>query len=304
MTTTPYRPTDEFREHLEREVRRRFRRVDRDRTTARARRMRWSRAAMIVAVSASIGATAGFASAQKRQNAARDSLLAVARAEAALAKTRADIASAQAADASRAAQMGLVEQQAADAAAAEVRVMEARFNRAGLNVEEITASGLPPRDDLVAPLVASRDYVKLRIQLDLMAAEARLKEAEGQQANAERRARAGIAGDASLSTANVDVATAKADMSVLAEKLKLRAEFFERGTSAEELARRVDAAQLRGDASVAEVQLAVARERLALVEKQKALGLAGDVDLLRARLAVTEQELALQKLSLRLRAGK
>jgi hypothetical protein len=90
-------------------------------------------------------------------------------------------------------------------------------------------------------------------------------------------------------------------MSVLAEKLKLRADFFEHGAAADALARRVEAAQLRADASVAEAQLALAHARLAVVEKRKAFGLADDVELLRAQLAVKELELALQRLGLRLR---
>ena len=305
LTPTPaYQPTDQFRDHLEREVRRRFRRANRDRAVAAARRQRWSKAAVIVAVSASIGASAGFASAQMRQNAARDSLLATARAEAALAKIRGDLARAQADDVAGQVQIGALDQRSLDAAVAESRVMEARRNRAGLNVEEISASGLPARDDLTAPLVNRRDYVKLRIQLDVVTVEARLKDAEERQANAELRARAGAAGDGSLSTADVDVATAKAEMSVLAEKLKLRADFLEHGTPADTLARLVEAAQLRADASVAEAQLASARKRLAVVEKRKAFGLADDVELLRAQLAVKELELALQKLGFRLRAEK
>jgi hypothetical protein len=236
-----------------------------------------------------------------RQSAARDSLLATARAEAALAKIRGDLGRAQADDAARQVQIGALDQGSLDAAAAESRVMEARRKRAGLNVEEITASGQPPRDDLTAPLVDGRDYVKLRIQLEIMAVEARLKEAEQRQANAELRARFGAGIDESLSTAAVDVASAKAEMSVLAEKLKLRADFFEHGAAADALARRVEAAQLRADASVAEAQLALAHARLAVVEKRKAFGLADDVELLRAQLAVKELELALQRLGLRLR---
>jgi hypothetical protein len=305
MTTTPeYRPTDQFRDHLEWEVRRRFRRADRDRMVTATRRPRWAKAAAIVAVSASIGATAGFASAQIRQNAGRDSLLASARAEAMLAKLRADLARAQADDMALRVRMGAVDQQSVDAAAAELREMDARRNRAGLNIEEILAAGLPPRDDLGAPLVNNRDYVKLRLELDLMGADARLKEAEGRRAIAERRARMGALVDGNLQTADVDAAMAKAELSVLAEKLKLRADFLEHATPADELARRADAAQLRADASVAQAQLAAARERLVLVEKRRGLGVADDVELLRAQLAVKEQELVLQKIGIRLRTMK
>lgn len=305
MTTTPnYTPTDEFRDHLEQEVRRTFRRATREHAARDVRGTRWAKAAAVVAVSASIGATAGFASAQSRQAAGRDSLLATVRAEAVIAQTRADLARAQADDVAMKVRAGALDSQALDDATAELRQMEARRNRAGLNLEEITASGLPVRDDLAAPLVASKDFVKLRLELDLTIVDARLKEAEGHRAIAEQRARLGAAVDGNLSTATVDVARARGEMSVLAEELKLRADFLNGSAPAELLPQRVEAVRLRADADVVQAQLGAAQARLALVEQRKSYGLADDVELLRAQLAVKEQELALQKIGLRLRTAK
>ena len=234
MTTPPqkYRPTDAFRERLEQEVLHRVRHAEPSRVHALPRPTRWAKVAAIVIASASVGATAGFASAQIRQGGERDSLLASARAEAMLAKIRVDLARAQADDVSLKVRVGASDQQSLDAATAELRDMEARRNRGALDIEEITASGLQPRDDLTAPLVGSRDYVKMRIEVDLTAVQARLKAAEGRQAIAERMARVGAGPDVPATVA-VDVASAKSEMSLLAEKLKLRAEFLDRGTSAD-----------------------------------------------------------------------
>jgi hypothetical protein len=305
MTTRPpmYRPTDAFRERLEQEVLDRVRRAEPSRAHALPRRMRWAKAAIIVITSASLGATAGFASAQIRQGSERDSLLASARAEAMLAKVRVDLARAQADDVSLKVRVGAGDQQSLDAATAELRDMEARRNRGGLDIEEITASGLPPRDDLTAPLVGNRDYVKMRIEVELTAVQARLKAAEGRQALAERMARVG-AGPELPATVAVDVASAKAEMSVLAEKLKLRAEFLDRGTSAAELATRMETAQLQADAYTAQAELLAARERLVVIQKRRSAGMVGDVELLRAQLAVKEREVALQQLAIRLRLAK
>jgi hypothetical protein len=303
MTTRPpmYRPTDAFRERLEQEVLHRVRRGQPSHVHALPRRARWAKAAAIVIASASVGATAGFASAQIRQGSERDSLLASARAEAMLAKIRVDLARAQADDVSLKVRVGVLDQQSLDAATAELRDMEARRNRGGLDIEEITASGLPPRDDLTAPLVGTRDYVKMRIEVDLMAVQARLKAAEGRQAAAERMARVGAGPELAAAVA-VDVASARSEMSVLAEKLKLRAEFLDRGTSAAELATRLETAQVQADAYTAQAELRAAQERLVVIQKRRSAGVVGDVELLRAQLAVKEREVALQRLASRLRA--
>lgn len=298
------RPTDEFRENLEWEVLRRYRRNAREHAHRTARMPRFAKAAVIVIVSASIGATAEFASAQIRQGSARDSLLAAARAEAMLAKTRFDIAKAEADDVSVKVRVGSVDQGSLAAAIAELRDMEARRNAMGLNIEEISASGQAPRDDLGAPLVAGRDYVKQRIALQLSATQARLSAAEATQANAERRFRAGAEDEGVVTNTRLKVIHVQGYLSVLAEQLKLRDEFLAHGTPPGQLIERLEAAQLRADASFGQAELSAAKARLAIVEKMRAMGKANDVDLLRAQLAVKELEIELQRLAARLRTAK
>src|SRR4051812_8861423 len=71
-TTDMHRPTAEFRDYLEGEVTREYR---------RRRTFRRLRAAAVIIVSAGIGMTATLASAQVRESSAKDSLLAAARAD-------------------------------------------------------------------------------------------------------------------------------------------------------------------------------------------------------------------------------
>lgn len=296
-------PTDEFREKLEWEVLRRYRRNARAHARPRSG-LRFAKAAVIVIVSASIGATAGFASAQIRQSTARDSLLAAARAEAMLAKTRFDLAKVEADDVSVRVRTGGEDQEALAAAIVEMRDMEARWNATALNVEEINASGQAPRDDLGAPLVAGRDYVKLRIGLQLSAVQAKLNAAEATQANAERRFRLGADDEAVVTNTRLKVIHVQGQLAVLAEQLRLRDEFLKRGTQPSHLVQRLEAMQLRADASYGQAELTAARARLALVEKRRAAGVANEVDLLRAQLAVKELELEVQRLATRLRTVK
>lgn len=301
--TNLYRPTDEFRQHLESEVLRRHRRNARRLSQPRST-VRFAKVAALVIASAAIGASAGYASAQISQNGSRDSLLAVARAEAMLAKTRFDIAQAEADELSRKVAAGGASQQELASAMAELRDMESRRNAAGLNIEEITTSGRAPRDDLGAPLVGGKDYVKLRMQLEAMAIQARLRAAESAESDADRRVRAGAAEEGEGAAAHLKVLHEQGYLSVVAEKLKARDEFLAHGTPPAQLLQRVETAQLRADASYSEAELVNARARLALIEKRHGAGAASDVDLLKAQLAVKELEVELEQLAARLRGAK
>jgi hypothetical protein len=301
MNDIKYRPTPEFRDRLEWEVLRSYRRAGRARSSLVSPRSTWVRAAAIVAVSIGIGTTAGLASAQISRSQEKDSLLAAARAEAMLAAMRRDIARAEADDVTRRVRAGVEDQQATERANAELRAMEMQLARIGLDMDEINASGRAPRDDLNAPLVNGRDFVKARIEAEASAAQQRLRAAEGNQGELERRARVGSATEIERLAGVVDVTRARAAMAVLAEKLRLRAEFVARNTPIDQLTRRLDRVQLQQDAVVAQQALALARARLELVEKQRGAGVANEVDVLRARLDVTQRNLELSRLATRLR---
>ena len=83
---------------------------------------------------------------------------------------------------------------------------------------------------------------------------------------------------------------------VLAERLALRKEFLENGTSVEQLSRRLDDAQLRQDIVVAQQSLVLAQTRLSALEKRRAVGAAGELETLRAQLEMRERQLEIQKL--------
>lgn len=294
MTTdTTHRPTPQFRDYLEAEV---IRRLRRERTFQRLRGL------AVVIASLAVGATAGLASAQIREDAQRDSLLQSAMADMSLAATRLELARAQLADVSRKVDVGVLGGSSLASAEAELRQMEASAARARLNVEEIRATSMPPRDDLNAPLVGARDFVTERIQLDLAAAQRRLTAVEEELAEADRRARVGAGSDLARLDAELAVTRARAALGVLAEQRTLRKEFLERGTPAERLARRLRQQQLRLDAMVAETAVKVARERLELIRKQRAVGLVGELDQLKAEVELKEREAELASIARQLRA--
>jgi hypothetical protein len=287
MTSELMRPTAEFRDYLEGEISREFRR---ERSYARLRY-----AAVLLATLAA-GATAGLASAQVRESAQRDSLLETVKADLALAGLRLELARARLAEVKSKVQSGLVGQSSLAEAESEVRKMEAEAMRIRKNTEEIRTTALSPRDDLNAPLVDSRDFVTERLQLQLFMAQQYLTAKEQAQSEAERQYRVGTVGELAVLDAGLDVTRARYALGLLAERQKLRKEFVAQGTQIDELNRRYQLAQVQYEAAVAQEEVKVLRQRLDALQKQLSVGSTSDLDALRAELDLKERLYELQLL--------
>ena len=285
-------PTPEFRDYLEGEIAREFRR---HRSFTRLRLT-----AVLLGVLAA-GTTAGLASAQIRQGAQRDSLLETAQSDLFLAGARLEMAKVALAHASSQFKVGAAGSSVVADAESELRQMEALAARSKLNVDEIRASSMPPRDDLNAPLVGGRDFVTERVQIDMFLAQQRLTAAEQAQAESERRFRAGMASEFLLLEAGLKVTRERAALGTLAERRTLRKEFIDKGTGGEQLNRRFQQAQVRFDAHVAQETMNVLRQRLDAVRKMHAVGSASELELLRAEYELKEKEYELQQLVRQLR---
>jgi hypothetical protein len=285
-------PTAEFREYLEGEITREFRR---HRSFARLR------LTAVLLGTLAAGTTAGLASAQIRQGAQRDSLLETALSDMALVVLRLEMTKKLMEDFEVRLKAGAVGPSVLANAQSEHRQMEALAARAKLNVDVIRASSLPPRDDLNAPRVGGRDFVAERVQIDLFLAQQRLTAAEQAQAEAERQSRVGTVGELAVLEAGLKVIKERAALGTLAERQKLRKEFIDQGTAGDQLNRRYQQAQVRLDAYVAQETVNVLRRRLDAVRKQHAAGTATELDLLRAEYEFKEKEYEFQMLARQLR---
>jgi outer membrane protein TolC len=244
---------------------------------------------------------AGLASAQVRDVARRDSLLDAAKTDLALMQLRLEMAQAALADASKKVKVGAASTETLISAEAELRDLQARVSRLTLNIEEIKSSLQVARDELNAPLVDGRDFVKERIQLDLMAAQQQLIAAERTYSEVEPRVRAGVVTEVARVEAQLAVERARAGLAVLADRLALRREFVEKNTPADQLMNRLEASTLRQDTRVAQAALALAQMRLKRLEDMHTAGAVADVEVLRAQLEVKERELELQRAAAQLR---
>jgi outer membrane protein TolC len=293
MTTEiMHQPTPEFRDYLEGEIVREYRR---HRSYARLR------VAAILLATLAAGTTAGLASAQIRQGAQRDSLLETAQSDLALAALRLELARARLAEVQNQFKVGALGPASLTAAESELRQMEAQAARVKLNIDEIRASAMPPRDDLNAPLVGTRDFVTDRMNLDLFTAQQRMTAAEQALAQAEDRWRVGSVPEMTVQDARLELTKARAALGSLAERRKLRTEFLEQGTDVEELNRRFQQAQARFDAMVVQEAVKVMLERVKLLRERRAVGEASELDVLRAEIELKEREAELLLLARQLR---
>jgi hypothetical protein len=284
-TLDMHRPTAEFRDFLEDEVIREYR---------RRRTFRRLRAAAVIIVSAGIGMSATLASAQVRTNNQRDSLKAALAGEAAITTARFMIAKAQLAEEQRQVAAGVRPSSSLGEADLQLRIAEEAVAHVALNGREIEASGLPPRDDLNAPLVKGEDFVKQRIENRMMTANRRLQAAEQSLTDIDRRVAVGAATEPEAFDARLAVFRARADLAGLAARMDARKEFISKGTAVEMLAGRVERTEAEQAVGVAQMAVQTARARLALVEKRKQVGAATEADVLRARLEVLERDVDYQ----------
>jgi hypothetical protein len=292
ITADAHRPTADFRDFLEHEV---------TRAVRHGRFMRRMRLAAVVVASISIGTTAGLASAQIRQGSQRDSLLEAAQADAALANVRLNLVRMQLQEEQKQVAIGSRSPESLAAAEAQVKEIEAQVGRLDLNMREISASGLAPRDELNAPLVNGRDFMKERLQVDLQVAQQELTRAEQALEQTNRKVSVGAVSEIAGTEAELNVARARAKMVVLAQRMSLREEFLEKATPIKELAARLDRVSVEQDLVVAQRALEVATERTSLLQKQFAVGAAGQLDVLKARVDLTERQMEVQHLAARLR---
>lgn len=254
------------------------------------------RTAALVIVALGTGLLAGVASAQVGESRQREQLLAGAQAELRLATMRLELARTQHNTVRQRFEAGVVSREELAAAEMELTLMEAALGRSRLNVEEIQASAAPPRDDLAAPMVRGRDFVRERLLLAMGAAQKALSTAERHAEEIERRHRLGIVQRMPLLEAQSDAVQAHSELELLAGKLEVRRQFLQRELQPGDVPRRVRRLELQQALQVTQQRYALAGERLGRLRELRELGVVGPAEVLRAELSLSETELELQRI--------
>jgi outer membrane protein TolC len=187
------------------------------------------------------------------------------------------------------------------AAEADVRTAEADVVRLDLDLEEIRVTAAPPRDELWAPLVGSRDFVKERLGVDAIVAQQKLASSQIALAEITRAFQAGVGSSVTNADAQFAAAQARRELDMLAQKLALRKQFLEEHLAPEDVGRRLQLLELTSQIARLQEQLRIAQERVSVAKTQQASGTASTLDVKRAEVDAIEREVELSKLSIQLK---
>jgi hypothetical protein len=199
---------------------------------------------------------------------------------------------------------GVVSEQSLLEAAAMQREMEVALARFDLNLAEMRASNAPPRDELWAPLVNGRDFVRERLELDAQLAQQRLQNAEVHLESVRRRARVGAESTGALIEAETRGAEATRNFRAKALQVQVRGEALAERLAPAEVTRRLQRREAEVELNYADKMLVTRNRRLELARQASSAGLVTDLDLKRAELDVLEWEVVVRRLTDEVRRGR
>jgi outer membrane protein TolC len=160
------------------------------------------------------------------------------------------------------------------------------LQRVKLNVEEVRRSGQPAQDEVTSPLVDGRDFVAERLQLDQKRVAMVAESATAAVKALKARQAVGLSDELELIEVEAEAAEALSDLRVVQERLALRKRFLEGRVSVAEATRQSVLLAARHQLLVAQTALAGASKRLIRLQSQFEVGVAAEVDVLKARLEV------------------
>ena len=298
--TSMHAPTPEFERYLEWQVTTALRRQDRFARPSAIRSHAYLAAVPIVLLSALIGAGGVMAAGRRQQNQEKQLLSVQQQGELQLAEMQVSVAQKSLEDTKRRADTGIAPPD--DLAAAE-RVLRAAMldlQRVKLSVEEVQLSGRAAQDDVTAPLVHARDFVLERAQLDQQLLAAAAAEAEKHAETVKKRFDAGLAAQVDLLEAQTALMRQLNDLNAIKEKMALRQRFISGDVSAEVATRQRLVIAAQYELRYAEAALDLAAQRASQIDRQKQLGVAGDMDVLKARLEMMARQQDIARLRERL----
>ncbi len=292
-----HEPSPEFRAHLEWQLETALRRESRlaePVTAGGFGRLRSAGTALLVVLALVVGGAAGIASEHMQDAQVRDQVLANTLGEMELATVRLELARAEYQEARRRFDVGAVGSESLAAAERRVRALEAALKRLQLDMEEAKATSATPRNELNAPLVGQRDFVRDRLMLDLQAAEQELVAAEQGVRKARERTEIGLAQQATVLQAEAEMALARDRMQKLQIYMELRKKYLQDAIKAEDLVVSVRRAELTVELARAQRDIEAARQRNDVLRKLLESGLVSALEVKRAEVELLEAEVKLQ----------
>ena len=241
------------------------------------------------------GGIAGVASGRVQDARQRDRLLETARSEENLARVRLDLVRATYDETRGRFDVGTADRETLLSVEREMRAMEASLARIHLDVEEIQTTSAPPRNDLDAPLVGRRDFVRERLTLEMGTAQNAMTMAERNVAQAEGRVKVGMAPPAARLQAAAELAKARSHLQLLRATLELRERYLKGEIKRDALMPTMRRTELTFQLDRSQREIEIARQRVDEVRRMVDVGQATELDLKRAEVDLLERQVEIQR---------
>ena len=284
----------EFRAHLEWQIQSAVRRQTRFGEPVHTGHPRLRAAAMLVLAMA-VGGIAVGASGELQDARERQAVLDGAQSELKLVQLRVELALADFEQARKRFEVGAVGRETLQAAERELRAQESALARLQLDIEEAQLSSAAPRNELQAPLVGGRDFVRERLMLDLRDAQRDLAAAEQSLQQTRLRVDIGMAPHATVLAAELEVAEARARLKQLQGTVELREQAVRGEIKAEDVAAMQRRLELRLRLDRLRRAIELGRKLIDDVRRQVDSGVASQLDLKRAEVELLERETELKR---------
>jgi hypothetical protein len=294
-------PTAEFRGYLEWQIQTALRREDRFGEPV-SRRRPGLRTALLVVAALAIGGVAGLVPGYAQENREREQLLEIARSEATLLQLRLELVQKEQEQTRRRVDAGVAERQALSASEDQLRALQTALARNQLDVEEIRATSAAPRNDLQAPLVGQRDFVRERLMLDLSNAQRLLAAAEQDADRSRSRFDVGLTERLEVQQTETDVAKARLQMQLLAARVDMRQRLLHGEVKPDEVAASMHRLELQLQLQQLQRELELSQARLDGARRLLAVGTGSEVDVKQAELHILEQQMEIVRLQQQLMA--
>jgi len=302
MMTSMHEPTPEFERFLEWQVTSALRRQDRFARPSAIESNTYLRAVPIVLISILLGAGVVMASGRLKQNQLTRVLTVQQQGELQLAQMQVEVAQKQLAETKRRADVGVAPLDDLSEAERTLQAAQLQLQRVKLTIEEVQLSGRPAQDDVTAPLVNARDFVLERLQLDEQMLAASADEAEKHLQTMQKRFDAGLTPNVELLEAQAAVIRHMSDLRTIEGKTELRRKFIAGTVSAADATKQRLLISAQNELRSAEAALELAQRRLQEIGKQKQVGMASEVDAVKAQLEVLSRQQDIERLRERIAA--
>lgn len=295
-SSDPHIPSPAFVAQLEQQIVAQYRKGNAS-LAPRARRMRDAlRLAAVLTIGLALGAGSQMASAQVQSSRDRSQLERALEVDRELATARLILEKENLERARRLFEAGGSSRQSLLEATTALRDAEMRIARMNVDFAEIRATSAAPRDELWAPKVGDRDFVKERLQIAAMTLQQHLSNAEVAVTDAERRVEFGAVVERTVSAAMESLANTTRDFQVLQQKLMLRERFLKNAITSDQLVLQLKIAEIRAELARSQRMLELLRARIVRIRDRVKFGFATALDAKRAEVELLELEAAQQRL--------